>query len=545
MIATFRLIRENFSIIRTFFHDSKRRIFGLVITCAVMFFATPLIVPLVAGNIIYALESNDVALFAISAFGGLITLLCVIVCVVIYMIYAEAWMINASAKGLARILAKVYRFALGELNDKYQDGELFNRLTEGTGSTAWVVTQLTISSVMLAGAVVIIALLGQASFLFLLLAIAVAACEFVRTLFETKRKTELAVNSQEENSKRESAALVTLSHLSEVLIMHGTASFEEYRQSRKRALNFEVQSAKLTAALDFVIGILYAGLLAALFLISPKQLALGTLASALLLFNRLGGQFVGIRMEWNNMASDLSNIKRLSELLVYDINNTAMKTSSPILYAKELTVVRDGVSIIDKLSFELNSNEKMVVVGESGTGKTTLLRALMGFITAKEGQVGITRSISYMPAADSLFPVSGSENVSFGFVNPCEFEGSFISTQGTASEVSSILTQSSVCENAPDTVHKPTSESIRESICGFELMNKSPAEMSVGGKQKIAVCRALSSNAELIILDEPTSSLSNAEAVEVMEAILAYSGAVLVVTHDTRFAAKFDRVLSL
>jgi len=546
-MKTFKLLIDNLSVLRKFFNDDMKKIITLITACALMFFATPLIIPFATGNVISAIEVGTIDTFIWNLILLAMVLIVVVVCIVIYMIFAEGWMVRISSYGITRLLRKIYTFPLVEFQKIYPDGELFNRLFEGSGSAVWTMSQMMTSISMLLGVAAIIMMLGRISPWFLLLAVAVAALELIRTVFETRYKLKLAALVQKHHSLREERLLLALKHISELMIMKEMSIFHEYGSIRSQALEGEIKNARLSAVLDVVIGVFYAGLYAALFLmanptVSGTPLMMGTFSGALMLFNRLGAQFIGIRMEWNTMTADLSNVGRLSDMISYqsiksnvstedsnirnivhndDITDGQSEDSNKksIINIDNITFTQNENIIIKDFSLTMHDKEKIAIMGRNGSGKTTLLKIILGFITSNSGQASIfgkpltncdyyerRRLISYASSDDALFPVNGKDNVAFGN----DDEEGFI-------------------------------------VPGLDkvLLSKDPGAMSGGNKKEIAIYRALSHAAKLLVLDEPTASLDSHETEKVVDKILEYAGAAIVVTHDPSIASRFDRVIVL
>ena len=195
--------------------------------------------------------------------------------------------------------------------------------------------------------------------------------------------------------------------------------------------------------------------------------------------------------------------------------------------------------VLKDVSLEVEKGEFVAVMGPSGSGKTTLLNCISRFIPHDKGQILLADAdISDLKEAE-LAKVRSRQ---MGFV----FQD-FMLLDGL-----------SVFENIclPQIIaHRPVvqMEEKAKNICrlfGIEkIMEKYPAEISGGEKQRTAVARALMNQPYVILADEPTGNLDSKSCKAVIDAFLQakkeMGATIFMVTHDS-FAASFcDRVIVL
>jgi 2-aminoethylphosphonate transport system ATP-binding protein len=201
----------------------------------------------------------------------------------------------------------------------------------------------------------------------------------------------------------------------------------------------------------------------------------------------------------------------------------------------DLTVELGGRVVLDDLSVEVERGEFVTVLGNSGCGKTTLLRYIAGFVTAVKGGVWIAaRDVTDTPAHQrnvgllyqnyALFPhMTVFENVAFG-----------LRARGAA--------EAEIRKRVASALH-----SVR--MDGFDAYR--PAQLSGGMQQRIALARALVIKPDILLLDEPVSALdANLRAAVRTEIKLLHEAmpelTVIYVTHDREDALVLsDRVLLL
>lgn len=212
--------------------------------------------------------------------------------------------------------------------------------------------------------------------------------------------------------------------------------------------------------------------------------------------------------------------------------NHAMETQQ--LTIEQLTVAyRGGPAIVERLSLGLLRGEIGCVVGSSGCGKTTLLRAIAGFVPVATGTIEIDgvvvsgpnftaapekRSVGLVFQDYALFPhLRVEDNIAFG------------------------LRQLGVAERAAR---------VREMIDLVGLGKQAaryPHELSGGQQQRVALARALAPGPALLLMDEPFSSLDvelrARLGAEVRQILKASRTTAILVTHDQQEAfAMADRV---
>jgi galactofuranose transport system ATP-binding protein len=202
-----------------------------------------------------------------------------------------------------------------------------------------------------------------------------------------------------------------------------------------------------------------------------------------------------------------------------------MNEQAPILEAREVTKRFPGVLALDRVSFQLLPGEVHALVGENGAGKSTLIKVITGVYQPDEGQV--------------LF---GGEEVSFA--SPRDSQAAGIST--IYQEIN-LIPMRSVAQN----VFLGRELRTRFGLLDSERMNRAAAEilgrygiqadvtaplhsLGLGTQQMVAIARAVSLDARVVIMDEPTSSLEAREVETLFRVIRQLRGenvGVVYVSH--------------
>ncbi len=195
--------------------------------------------------------------------------------------------------------------------------------------------------------------------------------------------------------------------------------------------------------------------------------------------------------------------------------------------------------VLKGISLSVAKGEFVGVMGPSGSGKTTLLNCISCYIPFEEGEITLGgEDISRLSEADLALV----RNQKLGFV----FQDFLLLDGLTVGE--NILLPRIISGNVDQEMEK-RADKLCEVFGIGSIMNKYPAEISGGEKQRTAVARALMNEPLLILADEPTGNLDSKSSRTVIssfeEAQKNLDATIFMVTHDS-FAASFcDRVIIL
>ena len=186
---------------------------------------------------------------------------------------------------------------------------------------------------------------------------------------------------------------------------------------------------------------------------------------------------------------------------------------------------------------ECNSAETLLVLGESGVGKTTLLHILGGILKPISGEVRIDNTSIYKLSGNALDSFRG-QNIGIVFQKP-----HFV--QSISAEENLLLTQKMA--------GKPTDKSaVKEILDRLNILSRKDAktyQMSQGEQQRLSIARALINKPKVILADEPTSALDDTNCTEAINLLTHHSEAVgaslIVVTHDNRLKDQFANQVNL
>jgi polar amino acid transport system ATP-binding protein len=191
------------------------------------------------------------------------------------------------------------------------------------------------------------------------------------------------------------------------------------------------------------------------------------------------------------------------------------------------------VDVLKQITFDVNKNDVIAVIGPSGSGKSTMLRSLVHLEEINAGSITI----------------SGDQFVKDGVYAKTQEIKKITSKMGMVFQHFNLFPHLTVKENLelpPKLVKNEPVASIQQR--STELLRKIglteradayPASLSGGQKQRVAIARALMMNPEILLFDEPTSALDpelTGEVLEVIKALAQEQMTMMVVTHEMGFA---------
>jgi polar amino acid transport system ATP-binding protein len=191
------------------------------------------------------------------------------------------------------------------------------------------------------------------------------------------------------------------------------------------------------------------------------------------------------------------------------------------------------LDVLKQITFDVNKNDVIAVIGPSGSGKSTMLRSLVHLEEINAGSITI---------AGEAFVKDGV------YAKPQEIK-KITSKMGMVFQHFNLFPHLTVKENLelpPKLVKNEPVASIQQR--STELLRKTglteradayPASLSGGQKQRVAIARALMMNPEILLFDEPTSALDpelTGEVLEVIKALAQEQMTMIIVTHEMGFA---------
>ena len=235
--------------------------------------------------------------------------------------------------------------------------------------------------------------------------------------------------------------------------------------------------------------------------------------------------------------------------MVFDLKSSPPLPRHPFIRLVEVTksfgeeTAEGGLRVLDRVSFEVERGETVVILGRSGVGKSVTLKHVLGFLQPDSGSVwvdglevsgmseaelfDIRRKVTMVFQSGALFDsLTVGENIAFPLREKRNLKEEEINRR-----VRELMGQ----VDLPDPSH---------------LADQMPSDLSTGMKRAVAIARALAAGPEAILYDEPTTMVDPLMAQTLADLMLKLKERMrltsLIVTHDTKLARKLaDRVVFL
>ena len=197
----------------------------------------------------------------------------------------------------------------------------------------------------------------------------------------------------------------------------------------------------------------------------------------------------------------------------------------------------NNIKILKNLNFEIKKKESVAIIGESGSGKTSLLMLMSGLENPTSGSIFFNN--------EDLSEISEKRRTELrkrkiGLI----FQQFFLIPNYTALENVMFPMQINKIRN-----EKEKAVSILKDFGLIHRKNNLPSELSGGEQQRVAIARAISFEPEIVLADEPTGNLDSKNTELVSNLLLKYLRkrkiCLILVTHNMKLARKCDRIMKL
>jgi len=215
-----------------------------------------------------------------------------------------------------------------------------------------------------------------------------------------------------------------------------------------------------------------------------------------------------------------------------EVHHKHAHTDDLLLCCEELVVGYNGKQMLPAIDLQIRRGTFLSVIGRNGSGKSTWFKTLLGMLPPVSGSVARTSGrvkSAYVPQTsgiDALLPVRSHELVQWGRLGGWNFLWPFAKKQD-----------------------RQVVRTALESAGATLIANRPYRDLSEGQKQRALLARVLATEADFVLLDEPTASMDAVAERETMQRLAELTRgprrlAVVVVSHDLEVAAEFsDQIL--
>lgn len=198
----------------------------------------------------------------------------------------------------------------------------------------------------------------------------------------------------------------------------------------------------------------------------------------------------------------------------------------------------ETIHALHDVSFEINQNEYVAIMGPSGSGKSTLMNLIGCLDTPTRGEYYLNSKLVSEMDDDELARIRNEE---IGFV----FQTFNLLARASALQnVELPLIYAGISANDRRKAALRALEQVELS----DRVHHRPNELSGGQRQRVAIARALVNNPSIILADEPTGNLDSKTGIEIMalfERLHGRGNTLILVTHEADIAAQAHRIVSL
>lgn len=498
----------------------RGQLYFLLVTIALFNAEAALLMPVILKCGFQAIVGNDMQTLLKTAIGG--------VCAfgfnfgVMYFInvYGDAWVTKFAFHAVENSFKELSGFAVASVHDLHNDDDLFNRIAAGTGNIMGFYFCL---ADMIGNGVAVIALMAILycfSNMFVVLIIMLVSIEliFVRLQFCYNRSYTKKLQKDKAESIRKVRSLLGQLSFHEhnqtgdwIQVLYGGARQQWFLTQEKKILT----DALLDSCLIGIHGIFKMGLVYSFMVRSSMfRFYVDNAVSSFSTFSNLITKAKGFGMNISRMPDSLVPIQKLGDVLTQRPQHVISKEEN-YLMIKHISVSVGDKQIIKDASCRIPVGSKVAVIGENGSGKSTFLKTLAGLYQCQDKKVlDFGLKVAYIPADELLFQghtvldnISYSKsNLAFDAIKKQLYKLQFYDA---------------------------------ESMCG-----KIPAQLSSGEAKRINIARGLFCDAQIILVDEPTSCLDKENACYVMEELFRLEGrTVIYITHDPVYINMADEII--
>ena len=446
-----------------------------------------------------------------------------------------------------RLFARLLQSRWNEL-ERFHTGDVINRIEQDTNAIISLLTTtlpaLLITGIQLLASFIFFCMLDKALPWIL---IAILPVFLLASRFYIRRMRKYTREIRHSDSRIQSVIQESLQHRTVIKTLeHDDRHLEklDHLQSTLRTQIFDRTKFSLYSrsmiALAFSGGYLMAFLWGAVRL-SYGSMTFGTMTAFLQLVGRLQRPALDLAKMIPSFINALTAAERLMELEALPVEEKGEKIwfkDTPDLYFTNITFSykQEDKPVFEHFSLKFQAGSRTAIMGETGRGKTTLIRLLLALATPQEGKITLKsndREVKISPLTRSNFVYVPQGNTLFsGTIRDNLLMGNPEATEGEMTEA----------------LHTAVADYVFELPEGMDtILNEQGGGLSEGQAQRISIARALLRPGNILLLDEATSALDPETEEQLVENLRLYCNGktVIFITHHPALAEACEQTYHL
>lgn len=360
---------------------------------------------------------------------------------------------------------------------------------------------------------------------------------------------EVIASTQEASALRNGILVESLSNLDTIKAFNANSSVQwKWEESTGRIAEKSLKSRIISNSLSTIVTFLsqlstVAIIVMGVYLIKEGELTMGGLIAINILSGRTIAPMSQVASLLSNLAHTRTSLNTLNELMEKDVERPENKLflRRPIFQGNiefknvSFSYPDETTSAISNISFKINAKEKVGIIGQVGSGKSTISKLLLGFYDSTEGSIFIDgidikqidpadlrHNFSYVPQDVILLSGTVRDNITF---------------KAPYSDDQAIIIASNLGYVNTFTDKHPLGLDMQVGERGFNL--------SGGQRQSVAIARAFISIEPIVLLDEPTNAMdfSTENAIIKNLKIASRNKTTIVITHKPSILTIVDRII--
>ena len=475
-------------------------------------------------DIVYSMSLHDAPEINWDLFVKMIIKLAILAAIYSICSYLQGFILAGVAQRVAYNMRKDVSEKINKLPlsyfDKVSNGEIMSLITNDIDSVSNALNQ-TISQIctFITTVIGMFIMMLRISWLLTLIAVSCVAFSFI-SMAIIIRVSQKRFKAQQENIDTINGTIEeSFAGVGEIkLYCHEDESIQDFKKlndelcENSRKSNFisglMQPISKLIGNLGYVAGCVFGAVL-----VIDGKITIGSMQSFVQYLRQFTQPFNQVSTMFNMFQSSIASAERVFIFLGQEEEKEIALNELENVYGnvefKNVSFAYGDKTILDNCSLSCCKGEKIAIVGYTGSGKTTLVKLLMGFYEYKEGEICIDQK-----PLKSLSKKSVRDHISMVLQDPWLFEGSIMENikYGNSKASDEDVYNSAKALNLHDYILSLPG--------GYDyIVNSTSSNLSQGQKQLITILRALISDKEIVILDEATSDIDSLTEKHLQEAV--------------------------